>query len=98
LKLTYVAFIVIACFAELSLAGSRRSADNQIPLDKCAIDSDCACVLSADHCGFAPESKNNSRKKRTEEERPACFGPQRYASPKCQQGECICQDAGKAPD
>jgi hypothetical protein len=93
-----VIFFVVTCFAGQSLADSNGSPINQSPLNECVKDSDCACVLTADHCGFLPESKNRTKKEKTEKEHPACFGPQRYVLPKCQQSQCICQDRGKAPD
>ena len=103
-KLFYVTFFIVTCFAGLSLAASKDTTVDPRPLlNECVQDSDCACVLSSDHCGFLPEPRNSTKKentelKKTEQEQPACFGPKRYAIQKCQQGKCICQDGGKAPD
>lgn len=98
-----VSLVVVTFFAVQSAAEPMDAIKNQSPLNECVTDSDCTCVLSADHCGFFPEPKKRARNERAdllkgEKEQPACFGPTRYAIPKCQESTCICQDGGKAPD
>ena len=102
MRLLFVTFLVVTCFAEQSLADANETTANKLSLNECVKDSDCDCVLSPDHCGFLPVRKNRAKIKsellKTENRHPACFGPKTYVIPKCQQSKCICQDRGKAPD